>query len=101
MKETISEWFADEIPKGKEKEYFSKEISTEILGKMRDFLRFLILLLAFLIFGTIGVAVFPFIQTTQLVEALFYIVVFGGFIISTIFSIIKYFSFWKFLKKIK
>jgi len=70
MKDTISEWSADEIPKGKEKEYFSKDESTKILGKTREFFRFLIMLFAFLIVGIIGVAFFWFNPTTQWVALL-------------------------------
>lgn len=100
MKNPLSEYMVDEIPEGKENEYFSKEQAVKIIRKLRTLALLATLFSLVMIILGIGAVVFLFIEVTQWVRTAFYIVVFVAFTISCVSFYAKAFSAQKYFKKL-
>lgn len=86
----FDDYTVDVIPEGKENEYFSKEQSAEIIRKLKNVVRFFIILLTFLIMFLISSILKLFIDFPSWINILINSILILGSIISIIIGAIKY-----------
>jgi len=98
-KNMYDEFTVDEIPEGKENEYYSEEQSLEIKNKLKSFARFQIVFIMYFVILIIISILKMFVEFPDWLRITIYVIA-GSGVITIIIGIFKYTRLLKFIKDI-
>ena len=99
IKNVYDEFTVDEIPEGKENEYYSEEQSLEIKNKLKSFAKFQIVFIVYFVVLMIISILKMFVEFSEWLRVTTYVIA-GSGVVTIIIGIFKYTRLLKFVKNI-